>query len=373
MVANYPSDTGYAWWLMEHFWKTLSEWIHQRGAKAYLAYPKIISISATIQSAPIQLVELTLPWQSKKQAKEVQDFLRSNEITAIYFTDQDFFKLQYIKLRINGIRRIIIHDHTPGDRPAVGGIKGAIKAIRNSIPWCTADNMLCVSELMRHRDIANGRIPSNKCLVVQNGIPPVKCVQESGVALRKDLDIKLTSIVVVTSGRAHPYKRFDFIIKCANFLKNLAPEMDVVFLLVGDGSAMHELKDMVRDLGLEKSVRLLGFRSDVHEILCASDIALHAALGEGFSLAIIEYMSAGLPVLVPDIPSVSQAIKHDETGVIYPRDDIEAVANHIKALALDNERRLEMGKAAKNKATDTYTLDRCTKEFIFALNSIWAS
>ena len=373
MVANYPSDTAYAWWLMEHFWKTLAGWIQQNGGNAYLAYPKITSISATIKSAPIQLVELTLPWQSQEQAIEAQNFLRNKKITSIYFTDQPYFRLQYAKLRLTGVRHILIHDHTPGDRPSIGGMKGMLKAMRNRIPWCTADTMLCVSELMRQRNISNGRIQSNKCVVVQNGIPPIRCAQRSNSELRKSLNLKPTSILVVTSGRAHPYKRFDFIIKCVKSFKNLAPELDVVFLLVGDGPAMPELKAMVDELGLAESIRLLGFRTDVHEILCESDVALHAALGEGFSLSIIEYMSAGLPVLVPNIPSVSQAIQHEETGIIYPKDDIEAVATYIKMLVTDSKRRLEMGAAAKCKATDSYTLDRCTQDFFSVLNLIWSS
>lgn len=370
MVSNYPSNTAYAWWLMEHFWKTLAERIEQAGGRAYLAYPEISSLSETIKAAPITPVELTIPWQSQEQALDVREFLRANDIASVYFTDQPFFSPQYLRMRLGGVKHIIIHDHTPGDRPPVGGLKGALKAIKNRVPWITADKVLCVSELMRQRDITNIRIPAEKCDVVQNGISPVICAQEKRAILRSQLNVRPDSILVATTGRAHPYKRFDFIIQCAAALNNKAPDLDVVFLLVGDGPAMPELQGLAHRLGLENAVRLLGFREDVRDILCASDLALHAALGEGFSLSIIEYMSAGLPVLVPDIPSVSQAIDHSSTGIIYPKEDPMKVATYIQALTIDPERRLAMGEAAKEKANSVYSLKQCTASFISAIEAV---
>jgi len=307
------------------------------------------------------------------QVIQAYKFIKKNNISFLYFTDKTYFSFQYALMRLWGVRIIIIHDHTPGDRPPVLGLKGGLKAIRNVVPWFTADYVLCVSEIMRQRNMTNKRIPSNKCLVVQNGIQPVVCNAENYVALRETLNVRPNSILVITTGRAHPYKRFDFIIKCAKALNVRTPEMDIVFLLVGDGPAMPELNAMVHSLELGEYVRLLGFRRDVRDLLCISDIALHAALGEGFSLSIIEYMSAGLPVLVPDIPSVCQAITHNDTGIIYPKDDTEIVAKYILTLATDANRRLAMGNAAKTSANNTYTLDRCTSNFISVVDPILTS
>ena len=371
MVSNYPSDTAYAWWLMEHFWKTLANRFAQAGSKAYLAYPKITSIPETIATAPIEPVMLPIPWRSREEASNVREFLRKKRISSVYFTDQRYFSHQYLMLRLSGVTRIVTHDHTPGDRPPVDGIKGALKAARNAMPWFTADRVLCISELMRQRSMENARIPAQKCVVVQNGIPPVDCVRHKRNALREDLCLHPDSIVVITTGRAHPYKRFDFVIECANALRSRAPQSDIVFLLVGDGPAMPDLRAMVRRLKLEKSIHLLGFRTDVHDLLCISDIALHASLGEGFSLSIIEYMSASLPVLVPNIPSVCQAISHNETGIVYTKDDSEAVAAHILALATETQTRLAMGTAAKAYADDSYNLEQCTERFQSAVEEAY--
>ncbi len=366
LVSNYPSDTKYAWWLMEHFWKTQAMIFQEAGLKTFLAYPEINSVSKTIKNSPICPIELCVPWHSKKQMMEARSFFRDNNIHYIYFTDQPYLCPKYVSMRIDGVRRIMVHDHAPGDRPPVMGVKGAIKYMVHCLPWVTADKVICISKLMLHRNVTNGRIPKSKCAVVQNGIRPVECTESHSkkMILRKALDISQESVLILTTGRAHPYKRLDFVIQCANKFRNIAPDSDVSFLLVGDGPAMPELKKLVKHLKLEKMVRLLGFRNDVHDLACMSDLAFHAALGEGFSLSIIEYMSAGLPVLVPNIPSVSQAITHGETGFIYSKDDMENAASQILCLVTDSQLRIKMGKTAKEQANTRYNLEQCTQSFI---------
>ena len=152
MVSNYPSDTAYAWWLMEHFWTTLAQRICQKGGQAYLAYPEITSLSETIKSSPVKPIELSINWQSYDQMTKVRHFIKDNKISFVYLTDQPYFNFKYVLMRLWGIRRIIIHDHTPGDRPPIMGMKGILKAIKHRAPWITADYVLCVSELMRKRN-----------------------------------------------------------------------------------------------------------------------------------------------------------------------------------------------------------------------------
>ena len=151
-----------------------------------------------------------------------------------------------------------------------------------------------------------------------------------------------------------------------------SPECDVIFLLIGDGQAIPQLEEQIHKHNLEDTVKLLGFRNDVLRILCISDIAFHAAMGEGFSLSIIEYMSAGLPVLVPDIASVSQAITHDKTGLVYQHNDPISASSYLEKLVTDKNKRFSMGAAAKIEANDKYNLEQCTQNFIQAIKSIYA-
>jgi len=371
LVSNYSSDVGYAWWLMEHFWVLIARHFQKKGSKAFLAYPSISEVPKAIRESNIKTIQMTVPGTTPSERNQLRRFVKENNITAVYFTDRPWFSPTYAYLRFLGIETIIVHDHTPGDRPPVKGMKGFIKAIRHRLPMVNADKQFCVSELMRYRSITNGRIPANKCLVVQNGIPPVEAPKRSREEIRSDLNIGPETILCITTGRAHPYKRFDFIIDVAADIQANHPHQDIVFLLAGDGPAIDELNTQVQKLGLNEKVILAGFRPDARDLLAAADIAMHAALGEGFSLSIVEYMSSGLPVLVPDIPSVKQAVDHQKNGMVYGKDDTEEAAQFIVKLARDTTFREKLSECARTKANTQYTLEACTGAFQKACETVF--
>ena len=363
LVSNYPSNLGYAWWLMEHFWTLIAEQFEARGGRAFLAYPRITELPESIRQSNIVVVEMDIQRLGICRKKTIEQFIATHNIRHVYLTDRPWFNIDYAFMRRAGVRNIVVHDHTPGDRPSIGGLKGFIKSIRNRLPMICANSQLCVSELMRQRSINNGRIPATRCHVVQNGIPPVEVGTTSHQSLLDNLDIPHDSKICITTGRAHPYKRFDFIIDAAAALQRLMPENNLVFLLIGDGPAYSTLKEKIHQLQLDRQVRLPGFISNARDILGRADMAMHAALGEGFSLSIVEYMSAGLPVLVPDIPSVKQAIDHGENGFVYPKDDASSDASFIARMLKDEQTRQSMGLLAREKANTQYSLDNCTREF----------
>ena len=360
LVSNYPSDTAYAWWLMEHFWCLLSNEVIDGGGDAFLAYPEITKVSATIADSSIKLVELPVVLASTR----LKYFIQNNNVEIVYFTDRTYFSLLYLFLRKWGVCTIIIHDHTPGDRPPVKGVRRALKSLRNKIPLMTADAVLNVSELIRQRSMHNGCVPAAKTFTVQNGIPLIPLCKEIRTKQRVKLGVGDATTVIVTTGRAHPYKRFDFVIQVARLIEKQYPALDVKFFLVGDGPQLDELIKIVGDMNLTSMVHLLGYQSNVRELLQAGDLGFHASLGEAFSLSVVEYMSANLPVFVPDIPSVCQAVDHMENGCIYPWDDPEAAAIMLAKVVKDRNFVRKMGNSAREKATHEYSLEECSRQFL---------
>ncbi len=231
LVSNYSSDVGYAWWLMEHFWVLLACHFERQGSRAFLAYPTISELPQSIRNSNIEPIEMTVPGGTPSEKRKLRRFITENNIKSVYFTDRPWFSPAYAYLRLLGIKRIVVHDHTPGDRPPVGGLKGLAKAVRHRLPMVNADRQFCVSEMMRCRSIQNGRIPPSKCLVVQNGIPPVEPPSRPREDIRSRLGLQPESLLCITTGRAHPYKRFDFIINVAADIHANHPEEDIVFLL----------------------------------------------------------------------------------------------------------------------------------------------
>tara|TARA_R110000851_G_scaffold302714_2_gene460048 strand:- start:27822 stop:28967 length:1146 start_codon:yes stop_codon:yes gene_type:complete len=371
LASNYSSDTGYAWWLMEFFWLILAE--RPAFQATYLAYPKIKSVPPAIERSSINTIELDFNAQNKGSTKKICQFIKRNNIKFLYLTDQPYFSWRYIEYRLAGVEQIIVHDHTPGDRPEITGIKGLVKAFRNRLPLATADMVLNVSPLMQRRSLLNGRIPSQKCVSIQNGID-VKAPEDwlytknSEQHIRSELSLSADSIIVVTASRLHPYKQVDFAIQ--TFVGALQQtKRDLHFIIIGNGPDEDQLKNMRETRENFDRIHFLGYRKDVPSILADSDIAVHCAKGEGFSLSIIEYMYQKLPVLVPDTPSVCQALEHQKSGLVYQAGNLESATSNLLELVENDNLRQTMGQNAQDTCLEKYTINQTKRQFTRALEA----
>ena len=341
----------------------MAEYFLPLGRRCYLIYPQISSLSEGISNAPITVLECDFSNRSRVGRQQLKNILRQNSITSIYLTDQPYFSTYYATLRASGISRIVTHDHTPGDRPAITGLKGIAKAIRNRInPFCS-NSVLCVSEFIRERNVINGRVPEVKCVTVQNGIQPMQCDKTESAYVNREFGIPEDSIIVVSTGRANEYKRIDFIIRCADQIVNSMKARNIFFLHCGDGPYLNHLKSLVAGFGLDRNFILAGNRTDVRDILCSCHIAIHASIGEAFSLSIIEYMSAGLATMVPDVPSVCQTVTHDFDGLIYRENDMEHASELIVKLSENDDYRKMLGSQASNTVTEHYDIRESNELF----------
>src|SRR5690606_8656685 len=100
LVANWDSDVGYAWWLMESFWAKLAE-RYAPTQRILLAYPKINTIPTSIAEAPLQTVEqpFGLSAAPKRILSDLR-FLRANKVQCIYLSDRPTWSLRYLLYRI---------------------------------------------------------------------------------------------------------------------------------------------------------------------------------------------------------------------------------------------------------------------------------
>jgi glycosyltransferase involved in cell wall biosynthesis len=371
LVSNHPSDVGYAWWLMEFFWITLSD--RPAFHATYLAYPKINSVPQAIARSSINTIELDFTARDRASTQQICQFIKRNNIKYLYLTDQPYFSWQYIAFRLAGLEQIIVHDHTPGDRPAITGLKGLVKILRNRLPMAAADLVMNVSPLMRQRSLLNGRIPSQKCVSIQNGIN-VK-VPENGLTtksdeqhIRAELSLPADAIIVVTASRLQAYKQVDFAIKA--FVKaQSSTARNIHFVIIGNGPDEDQLKNLRETRENLSRIHFLGYRKDVPKILGDSNIAIHCAKGEGFSLSIIEYMYQKLPVIVPDTPSVCQALEHRKSGLVFQADDLESATSSLLELVENSSLRQTMGQSAHDTCLEKFTIDQTKRQFIEALEA----
>jgi glycosyltransferase involved in cell wall biosynthesis len=368
LVANYDSGVGYAWWLMEGFWCVLAR-RYSASHEVLLAYPSISRIPDAVAAAPLRAVLARFDGRGLRDLVDQIRFLQRNRIRLIYLTDQELVHWRYFVYRLFGVRKIIVHDHSPGLRVAPRGIKKFLKTLVARTPWITADAVLGASEFVSRRHVLVNRMPSQRCYVVANGI---HLQRRDGpvIDVHKEFAIPPERKLIVSSGRAHRIKGVPFAIDCMRALIHERKRTDVHFLYCGDGPHLESFVELARRLGVEKFVTFPG-RQEVVKVLPSCHIAFHPSEGEvGYSLSILEYMEFGLPVVVPDNPSVCGATRDGCCGLHYRDRNVESAVVALERLLNDENLRVELGRHGREIVRSEFSLDSTHNALLEAFSQI---
>ena len=371
LVANYDSNVGYAWWLMENFWATIANEFTKKGYKCLLLYPKITTIPKIILESQILLIEQDYADTSYSGIKKLLSIIRNNDIGYLYLTDKPETSFLYALFKLCGVKSIFIHDHTPGERTKLAGFKLQLKKLYKRLPLLNADIFIAVTDYVRTRMLECSALPANKCFVAKNGIIPIGRNPEYRYYCHDTFDLPRNSTLVITTGRANYYKRIDFLITAfANILsKNKLSH--VYFIFCGDGPHLLAFQTLATQLGLSKEFIFAGKRSDIHLLLQSCDIGVQASEGEvGYSLSILEYMSAGLATLVPDNPSVCQSITDGYDGQYFSRNSLSSLCSNLLNLIKNKDLRQKLSLHATKTIGSSYLLSNTNSQLIQILSKV---
>lgn len=349
LVANFDSGVGYAWWLMESFWAKLAE-RYSPNVRVVLAYPSISVLPEAIAAAPLETVTQDFHGTSPGDVLFQCRFLYHHRVKGIYFSDKPTWHWRYIFYRLCGVRLIIVHDHTPGLRTAPRGLKAFLKRLVHRIPGLSADGAIGATEFVRRRLIEVNGMPAAKCFAAPNGLPAID--PPDAADLHDLFRIPAQRKILVMAGRAHRYKGVTFALQCLAELKSQGRK-DMHFLFVGDGPDLEYFKTKALEAGITDHCTFAGRSQDVPSLLGGADLAIHPSCGEvGYSLSILEYMRAGLPVVVPDNPSVCGAATHGKNGMVYSENNVQAACDILSQLIDDDKLRTRLGEQALRDAAD---------------------
>jgi glycosyltransferase involved in cell wall biosynthesis len=155
--------------------------------------------------------------------------------------------------------------------------------------------------------------------------------------------------VALYVGRLVPIKRVDRLVRAA-------AATGVRIRIAGDGELRGELEALAQELGAP--VEFLGFRSDVAELLAQADFAVLSSDNEGTPVALIEAGAAGRPAVATDVGGVRDVVTA-RTGIVVDEEDL---AEAIAELATDRERRLAMGRRAREHVRSRYAWQRLVRD-----------
>lgn len=128
--------------------------------------------------------------------------------------------------------------------------------------------------------------------------------------------------------------------------------------VAGRGPLEPALRSYARELGLEESVRFLGFVAPVQKAIEDAAIVVVPSLGEGFGMVALEAMERARPVIASAVGGLPEIVADSETGLVVEPGDAETLADAIAYLAGDLERAAEMGRAGRARALAEFPPER---------------
>jgi glycosyltransferase involved in cell wall biosynthesis len=133
-------------------------------------------------------------------------------------------------------------------------------------------------------------------------------------------------------------------------------------LIVGGGRREEEIKQAAAEAGLADDVHFVGMRPDVPDLLQAMDIFVLPSYSEGVSLALLEAMAAGLPVIATAVGGTPETVSEGVTGLLIPPRDVEALAGALERLLADSALAKKLGENARKMVKEKFSLERLGRE-----------
>jgi glycosyltransferase involved in cell wall biosynthesis len=266
--------------------------------------------------------------------------------------------------RMGRTRRVVVSIHGTGGPMGGRMVRRYLKPFFGGV-----DRFIAVAEDHKRYLIDSEEIPAGKITVIHNGVDVEKFrprgAQDAGHP--NSLGAVAGDRVITTIASLHRYKGVDVFVKAAPEI--LRRVENARFVVVGGGPERPALERLAAELGVSARVTFTGIRSDVDEILRASEIFVLPSRTEAFPNVILEAMATALPVVATDVGSVHEIVEEGKTGFRVAADDPSALSRSVIELLRDPARARAFGLEARRVVEDRFRLEgMCEKrDALFAL------
>lgn len=179
--------------------------------------------------------------------------------------------------------------------------------------------------------------------------------------IKKEFNVE-NKFVVVTVAECIPRKNYDTML---NTIQKFKGE-NLHWFIVGTGKQKDEIQKRIQHMQMESQITMLGYRKDINKILTMADCFFLASLQEGLTLAIIEAMRFGLPVITSNVRGNRDLIEHEKGGFVCSAKDDVSFAKALQTLMQNSNLCAEFG-AYNIQQSKKYMLENINKE----LNEIY--
>ena len=222
---------------------------------------------------------------------------------------------------------------------------------------CTrrARRVICITDALARFNIDRVGLPARKVSVVHYGLDdlPAAWGPPGGPTLPP------RARVLLAVSRLEEQKGLDVAIDALARVRERHP--DAVLVVLGLGSQERALEDLAAAHGISDAVHLAGSVGDVTDWLRRAELLVHPARWEGFGLALLEAMLAGLPIVASEVSSIPEIVVDGSTGVLVPPDDVAALTEAIGSLLDEPARARALGAAGLERARNSFSVAAMTE------------
>lgn len=364
-VSNYPANTGYAWDFIESLYAGLGDRLQGRGIRTYVAYPRVEEAPKSLAGSHATAIELDVALDRKASLDATLAFIRANNIQVVYLCDRAVWDPRYAALRKAGVRRIIVHDHTSGERTEPRGLKRILKRARMALPGSVADEVIAVSEFVAHRKRAVDLVPAKRVTRVWNSIRAPQMVADARVRLLKASGLSDDRLIVACASRASREKGLPTLLAAFDLMveRGAVNGRRPALLHMGDGPELDALRAMREGLRARDDIILAGYVKNAVELLGGADLCVVPSVWqEAFGLAALEPMACGVAVVASRVGGIPEVVVDGETGRLVEPGDETALADAMHALLKDAGERARLGANGRSRALEVFSRERQLEE-----------
>ncbi|MDC7783891.1 glycosyltransferase family 4 protein [Priestia megaterium] len=212
------------------------------------------------------------------------------------------------------------------------------------------DYIITVSDFHKDWAIKLKIAPQEKIIAIPNGLDPSRVKPSiDRDKIRTSLKIDEDEIAIFTIGRLAKQKGIEYLLGSLALLEQEKVNNKYHIYIAGSGELEEELKNKTVELNIKEKVTFLGHRSDVNNLLSASDIMVLPSLWEGLSIALLEAMAAKKAIICTDIGSNMTVIEDKKEALVVKSKDSVGLKENIKLLIEDAELRNYLAEMSNKK------------------------
>jgi glycosyltransferase involved in cell wall biosynthesis len=298
---------------------------------------------------------------SFRAAREIGTLVREREIVLVHAHTAHAHTLAWLGVARPGLAPVVVTRRV--DFPIGGGLLGGVRRAKYLHPGI---RLIAISSGVRDVLTAGG-VPADRVVLVPSGIDPRRLAgSHNAEAFRAEIGAGPSTFVIGNAAALADHKGQIYLVRAAERIRQWFRNRsagsgqfsEFRIAILGEGEERSRLEAEIRERRLQEQVRLLGWRDDVADCMAGFDVFCLSSHLEGLGTAMLDAMWMGLPVVATRTGGIPDAVADDQTGLLVPPRDPEALAEACIRYLESEDLRKRLGAAAHRRIEERFTVDR---------------